>query len=485
MILSSNLRRPRRAQVNQLAPGGVHLPKMPASRQFWAIAGLIVLAFGLGGSARGDVEGTIFLRPVAALAGAYGLCSLRHDQLYAYRRVMIFGAACAALVLLQLVPLPVALFGALPGRGLITAIGRAAGQPLLARPMTVAPVETWNTVWSLTVPAATLILAIQLGLDDQRKVLVLLVILGACSGLLAVAQINGDPAGPLYPYEQARTGGAIGLFANKNHQALFLATMIPLLGAGRKIWLRRVTGGARVRALNGLFIAVALALVPLLLMADSRAGLIAGVSGALASAWAFRSLRRDQRRLQAVAGIGMACGVAALFGLAIFADRALAWRRFFDLNPADDLRYRILPMVNELIVAAWPWGYGLGSWQKLYLMAEPDALLSGLIMNQVHNDWLDLVLSSGVFGVALAVWALVLLGWSGAQVMLSRQARTAIELGRAAAIGLMLQAMASATDYPLRTPALEVELVIFAVWLINAARATSLAPGNRQKWPTG
>ena len=462
----------------------VRLPRwrIAASGHLRAMVLLVVVAFACGGSARGDVAGAIVLRPLAALAGAWGLTTLRRDQVRAWRGLLAFTAACLALVLVQLVPLPAALFGLLPGRDLVVAISAAAGQASLARPMTLAPVETWNTLWSLVVPLAALVLAIQLGREDQRKLLALLLLIGAGSALLALAQINGDPAGPLYPYEAARSGGAIGLFANKNHQAVFLATLIPLLCAGRKIRLRRAEGAQAVRAIHALFVACALALVPLLLIADSRAGLIAGVIGALASGWAFRSLRRAQPLGQRLAGLAMAGGAIGLFALAQVADRALAWRRFFDLNPADDLRYRILPTVHQLVAAAWPWGYGVGAWQKIYLMAEPDALLSGLIMNQVHNDWLDLLVSSGVFGLALAGWALGAFGWLGAQVLLCREARSTIELGRAGVIGAALLALGSLTDYPLRTPALEVELVIFAVWLIGAvhdlrAHGRALEPG--------
>jgi hypothetical protein len=177
----------------------------------------------------------------------------------------------------------------------------------------------------------------------------------------------------------------------------------------------------------------------------------------------------------------MAGGVAGLFVVAIFADRALAWQRFLELSPADDLRYRILPMAHDLIVASWPWGYGVASWQKLYLMHEPDTLLSGIIMNQVHDDWLDIPLSSGIFGLALAAWALGAVAWMGARVLLSREPHTVVDLGRAAAIGLLLLAMGSLTDYPLRTSAIEVEAVLFAVWLIAAARH----PGATHPGATG
>jgi hypothetical protein len=471
--MNASAQAPRFARDVWWRAGWARLPRLrlAASAPFWSLALLVLFAFGCGGSARGDLAGAIVLRPLAALAGAGGLLTLRADQVRAWRGLLGFAAACVALVLMQSVPLPAALFGALPGRDLIVAIGRAAGQAALARPMTLAPVETGNALWSLTVPLAALILAIQLGQADQRKLLALLLLIGAGSALLALAQINGDPAGPLYPYEAARTGGAIGLFANKNHQAVFLATLIPLLCAEGKIRLRRSTGRRQVRAQAGLFVALGLALVPFLLIADSRAGLIAGVTGALASAWAFRSLRREPGKGRRLAGLVMAGGVMGLFALALLADRAPAWRRFFDLNPADDLRYRILPMVYRLVGAAWPWGYGVGSWQKLYLMAEPDTLLSGLIMNQVHNDWLDLLVSSGLCGLMLAGWALGAGGWMGAKVLLSREARSMVELGRAGVIGAGLLAMGSLTDYPLRTPALEVELVIFAVWLIGAWRA--------------
>src|SRR3546814_18783044 len=49
------------------------------------------------------------------------------------------------------------------------------------------------------------------------------------SGGLGLAQVIGPRDGPLYLYEITNNGSAVGLFANRNHQAALLACLFPML----------------------------------------------------------------------------------------------------------------------------------------------------------------------------------------------------------------------------------------------------------------
>ncbi|HMP56753.1 MAG TPA: hypothetical protein PKD92_09310, partial [Novosphingobium sp.] len=108
-----------------MAPGLTFLPQR--SRDFWLLAGFLLLLGFTASGARGDLLSLIVVRPLAVLLCAYGLLRLSAEQARAHRGFLVFAGLCLALVGLHLVPLPPGIWQALPGRDLIAAIGRAAG----------------------------------------------------------------------------------------------------------------------------------------------------------------------------------------------------------------------------------------------------------------------------------------------------------------------------------------------------------------------
>lgn len=198
------------------------------SRAFLALSVLLVLVFAMGGASRADVASLPVLRPAATAFLFLGLYWLRQEHFKAHSFLLLWGAACAVLVLAQLIPLPPAVWQSLPGRELIVQIGQAAELNDIWRPLTMTPAATRNAFWSLMPPLATLVLAVQLEPGEHKKVLTLIIVLGLTSALLGMLQLLGDPSGPLYFYAVTGNGSAVGLFANRNHQALLLAALLAL-----------------------------------------------------------------------------------------------------------------------------------------------------------------------------------------------------------------------------------------------------------------
>jgi O-antigen ligase len=446
--------------MNQPAPAARSDRARP-SFQALMLGALLAGTFLLGGSARGDVAQLVVLRPLAALALAIGVWTLRADDLRRRRFLFAMAAAIIALPALQLVPLPPRLWMQLPGRDLIAAIDAAAGMGGIWRPLTMTPAETRNALFALLVPAAVLVLGSQLAARELRAMVPVVLALGVVSGVVALMQALGGPGIALYAYPVTNEGSAVGLFANRNHQALLLAMLLPMLGA-----LAALTPKQWPVLRLGLF-GAGLIVLPLILITGSRMGLIAGaiallavpLVGGLPPAGTGRGA--GATRIAVLAGAVVAIVVV---GLTVWLDRAVAVQRLTGQDPTADLRTQIWPTLLPLSAAQFPFGSGMGSFERLYQVREPDSLLSPVYMNHAHDDWLELLLNAGLPGallLAIAVAAFARRAWRTLQLPAGSPARVYGLLGLAL---IALAAQGSVTDYPLRTPIHAAILALAALW---------------------
>ncbi|MBK8631855.1 MAG: O-antigen ligase family protein [Sphingomonadales bacterium] len=111
-------------------------------------------------------------------------------------------------------------------------------------------------------------------------------------------------------------------------------------------------------------------------------------------------------------------------------------------------------------------GSGLGSFEQVYQVHEPDALLGPTYMNHAHNDWLELAQTGGIPALMLLVVGMV---WAARRIgryAWSKEFSGDFQrLGQAGACFLILAGMGSIGDYPLRTPSLASLTVIALVWI--------------------
>jgi len=454
---------------------------LAANAPFLVVAALLIGTFLLGGSARAGVQSLMVLRPLAALALGYGLWTLRPEHLRRHRVLLALALAVVALPLLHLMPLPHAVWSALPGREQIVAIDRLAGLGQIARPLSLVPDATANALLSLLVPMAVLVLGIQLDRPSRKRLVPLIILLALASATLGVMQLLGPRGGPLYLYDITNADSAVGLFANRNHQACLLAMAIPLIA----LWGTRRGRGPAQRSGPGTILRRVCALtaigmlVPLILVTGSRAGLllaaiailaVAGLlPGWLAQAQEARARRRGRTTLSRLA---LPLGLVSLAGLlamaTAFTGRAEAWNRLRLYDP-EDLRFRAFPAAARAAWRYWPAGSGIGSFEAAYQSNEPDALLAPGLLNHAHDDWLELVMTGGLPAVILLVTALaVAIGAIFRVFRPTIPGRAADPHGQVGAILLGLVAVASIGDYPLRTPAIEAIFVIAAIMVTCA-----------------
>jgi O-antigen ligase len=446
---------------------------------------LLASALALGGSARPEVASLEVLRPLAVVALGLALLNVRRGHIRHYRVPLAIASLCAALLALQLAPLPAGAASALHGRGLLADIDASTGLGSAWRPLSLWPPATQNALWALLVPLSLLATCIQLGAPDLSRLLLLALAAGASSAIIALLQTIGDPQGPLYFYDVTNFGSAVGLFANRNHQAALLACLIPLTFAAAR--LRKSNAGAP-SLVGGRFdprmvaaIVATAFLVPLILVTGSRTGLLMGaiallsvaaVTNAGSKPWAPGGVWTSRKAKIALAALA----TAALVSLSIYLQRDLAIDRLMEAEAGEGMRARILPTMVDMITLHQPWGAGAGAFREVYEANEPTSLLMHFYMNQAHNDWLDVALTGGLPGLAIAAAAIC--AWlARAATVFKGEAPDDFQALRAAGLTvLLILALASLSDYPARTPALACLIALASVWAALPAQPRPAAP---------
>lgn len=428
---------------------------------------IVGIAFLFGGSARPDVLSLLLLRPLSLLACGAALLTLKREHLTENRAIIAWSAAILILVIAHLVPLPPQIWQMLPGRQIIVQIDDVTGIGPAWRPLSMAPEWTRNALWSLATPLAVILFAIQLSARELRLALTSVGLVVVLSAILAVAQLASDPKGPLYPYAVTNNGSAVGLFANRNHQALLLAAGFPLLG----LWLAQLGARRRTNALviRLAWICGALFIIASLLVNGSRSGLVMGICAAVMT-WGLSRVSPDPvdqpaqaRTMRWLTWGGGGILLVALIASAVSSDRAIVLNRLMNSELVDDARIRNLPATVEMLRDVFPWGSGIGSFQPVFQIYESDAMISSVYMNHAHNDWIEAVATGGAPAGFLLLAFMVLVFYQ--TFALARRTHSDRLLGGTGLILLLLCAIGSLSDYPVRVPAIAVLMALGLVCL--------------------
>ncbi|MBD8552707.1 O-antigen ligase family protein [Sphingomonas sp. CFBP 8764] len=454
---------------------------MPAPRRsvgkphplFWITVAFLALVAVTGGSSRVDVPGLLVLRPVAMLACALAFLTLRRDQMIGRTWLFVGFSAMVVLILVHLIPLPPGVWQALPGRQEIAQSDALSGLVGPWRPLTLTPINAWQGLVSLAVPLAVLSLASQLDRTDLFRLVPLVIVIGAASGLFGLLQAIGSQSRLLDPYGTAADGGAGGLFANRNHAALLLAVLFPMLAA----WVRTGSGQPRqykMRVWGAL--ALAAVLCPLILVTGSRTGLLLsliGMAGAVAilvCGGVAGSILRTRRRTLAITAVTIV-GLLVLGFVTFYFARAEAIIRLFDKSTIHDPRFDNWSVSKMLLMKYLPFGAGAGSFVEVYQIIEPSTQISPTYRNHAHNDILEIGITFGVAGLGLLLAGALAYLWRTVRLWISAYSddRTTT-IARMASIVLAMMVMASLTDYPLRTPTMMSVFALCCLWLLEPGR---------------
>lgn len=432
-----------------------------------AIAAAILLALSLvfGGASREHA-----LRLALVELAALPLLVMSADRLIRtglwreHRFALALLGGLAAIPLIQLIPLPPAVWMGLPGRDeMVLALQLADLQPGWA-PLTVTPDLAWQSVLAILPPAAMFLAVLSSSQAQTARMVAFYLAAAVVSVLLGTAQLASGGE-QLYPWETTAAGSVTGFFANRNHLATLLLACMPFAAVFGAAVLRRRTDERLPLWFGALFMGL---VVVGLAAIRSRAGVMLFGPIAVASllaAWIAAGRGRPGPGLLALTG-----GVAAAIGaVAILALPPILAR--FDVQSAPEGRFEGWPIVASASETWLPLGSGIGSFDAVFRSVEPLETLDPTFFNHAHNEYLETWLEAGWLGAALILFFLI---WFGRRLWAAWKAGPSRErdLQRAASIALLAMLVHSGVDYPLRTATLAVLFALCAAILEKAGRPT-------------
>lgn len=411
-------------------------------------AAYLVSCLALGGaSAAGILANGLLQIAAAILLAVVAMTAARRASQASEKQAWALAAGFVGLALLQLVPLPPALWASLPGRDLIVQGFGLLGAPLPWMPVSLTPDGTLRALLSLLPPLALFALATSCSEPSRRLFVPLLLGFGGAALLLGLAQWAAGPQSPLYFYANTNRGHTVGFFANRNHQATLMLMLLPFVAAlatpllcGGRI---REQAAPKIIVIALLFAIVAGGVVT----TGSRAGIallpvVAGLCGLM--------VRKDLTGTVpagwvAAAGLLLAAGLAAVAASGVVTRDALSAG-----SVAASTREAIWQGTARLALDFQPAGSGLGSFVPLYPTREHVLNRPDEYANHAHNDYLEWLLETGVPGTLLLLAFLVWFAVRVKGLWTSEQAAA----GRAASIAIGAILLHSMVDYPVRTAAL-------------------------------
>lgn len=426
---------------------------------FYVLAAFLLLLFATGGSSWAHEGQLIMLRPIAVLVAAWGLARMQTKHWCDHRVIWAIFFAATFLTVTHLVPLPYEWWSRLPGRAIISDIDFAAGFGEIARPLSMQPEATMNALLSLAVPLAVLALGVQLDEGAHRRICGMLLILIAVSALIGLIQLSGSRLALYETVEEIRPSG---VFNNRNHQVALLTMAIPLAILA---WRGGYQSGASVKLERIAATGLAIFILPLAVVTGSRSGLLLlGVALICALASLHLRARPKRNRNATILKIAGALVVLCLSAwLTIWTGRAEAISRLFGEDVG--IRLPLWKSILDSMPVYMPWGTGVGTYADAYQIHEPAELLRPTFSNHAHNEWLEIAFTAGVPGMLMIAVASIAFVFGAVRAI--RCSGDAGVLPRSGAALILIMAIASTTDYPVRTPIMLGVLALAALWLSN------------------
>ena len=431
---------------------------------FIATAALFALALAVGG-AGGNFPLLEMVLDLAALGVAAVLVwKPGPERLTPIARwAMALMAAILILPLLQLVPLPPSVWQALPGRELPAQIDASLGLNIW-RPLTLDIEGTVRAVLSL-IPACVIFAAcLRLHTAERGKLLLIVGAFALVNAVLGIAQLA--TGGSMTPYPSSHLGYPIGLFVNRNHNAVFLLLAMPVVAA---LAARRMQGAdSKIPYIVGTL--ALLTIIGVVVIATTSRMALALLPLALVGSLALLFFRQSFLRIAVPSTLALGAVAATISWVGGF-NRNVA--RFSSLH---DGRFDYWDDVSWALHHYGLAGTGFGSFVPVYQTAESLSGISPAILNHAHNDFIEIVLEGGLPAIALLLAFFAIFAAAAIKLMRKRFDFNRASLGLAAALGIMLVLIFSLVDYPLRMPAISCTFAILCACFLPTPIA--VAPGR-------
>jgi O-antigen ligase len=336
-------------------------------------------------------------------------------------------------------------------------------------PLSVSPESTWLSALSLLPPVAVFLGVLSLGYDQRRKLALLVLGVGVVSVFIGLLQVAQGPHSSLRFFDFTNNAEAVGFFANRNHFAalIYALTLVAAtlaadaaLGAAvGKNW--RQYDSVLIIAVIAFFIVIVV-LLSGQAMARSRTGLLLTMLGLFG---AFGLGVSDRRVIGSFSSGKLMIGASALAVVFAFQVALLRILDRFAFDPLENARWTFLGNTIDAAKDYMPFGSGMGSFVPVYgLYEKPAEVIANKYVNHAHNDFAELLLETGVPGVALLVLFVIWFAFRSRALWRSAPPSGTQEidwsLARASSIIVVLLLVHSIFDYPLRTCAM---MSIFAM----------------------
>ena len=457
-----------------------------ALRSAWTAALLLLAAMVVGGGGslapRAELQLQLAFAIIIIAAAALDMrytgapaASARLD-----RRVLLLAGLMLVLPVLQLLPLPPAIWQSLPGREREFTALALVGAENSWMPWSETPSRTLASLLAMLPPVLLLLLAARL--TRRGRSLLLVTIVAGC--LLSVAlgslQLAGGAEGGWRLYEMTHLTWLTGFQANRNAQADVLMAGLLALAA---VYVAGPSGDGREEG-DGRGWAVGAAVLAILLLlgtilTGSRMGialLLLAVPIAAAIAWQG-SADRARFPVPSKVALGLVAVGAIGFGLMQLAPVQRVADRF--LNDGDS-RQAIWADTRVAIAEVWPAGSGMGSFEPIFAASESLENVGPQYQARAHNDWLEFALEAGIPGLVVLAAIVALLIWLALRGILARLRSAADRVETAQLLAgsgiLLVIALHSLVDYPLRSMSLACLAAVAAA--MHFPVLTSYRPGG-------
>ena len=424
----------------------------------------------LGGASAAGIIANLLLQLAALPLIGWSLWSLAQSGVpRATRSPLILLALLVLVAAVQLIPLPPGVWTALPGRGPIVQGYRMLGVALPWLPLTLAPQGALASLLWLLPAIAVLLATLVLGAFRGRWIAGVIVAVTAVSVGVGALQVIGG--GSAYFYTITNYGVGVGFFANGNHNATQLVVCIPFLAALQAALLRGRRSSRNASAVR-LLVAGAYAVILVgLLINGSLAGIGLGVPVALVTWLVFGRQRPVVKRLAAALTVVATIAVLVTIAVGPFGNNLFGAQ----VANADTSRQTSFTRTLDAAGDYLPFGSGIGTFQSIYRTKEPLSSITPTYMNHAHSDWIELLLETGLVGLAVAA---LFLAWWGVRMRAIWGLEEREPFAQAATIASAAILLHSLVDYPLRTAAIS---AVFAACVALMAGVRPFTPVRASK----
>jgi O-antigen ligase len=377
------------------------------------------------------------------------------------------------LPVIQLIPLPPAVWQSLPGRQAEISGLRLVGDADTWMPWSMAPASTLASLLATIPPVMAMLMAGSLDRAGRWWLIVTIAAAALTSVLFGALQLSAGVSGDWRPYGLENVGYLNGFQANRNAEVDVL-----LIGLGAAAAASFTLRSRRLPWLApGLAIGTGLVLTLGCILTGSRAGIaILPVALILVAAlWLSDAL--IQRHLRAILA---AMAVAAIIaGVTLHNNQALdhvaaRFARF------DDARLQRWQDTRYAIHQYWPVGSGVGTFKPILIAAERLEIVTAKRPVRAHNDYLEFALEGGAASVALLLAAVLVLAVLLRKAWAKRATGARPEIAFAV-LTMVTIALHSIVDYPLRSMALAQLAAVAAGVLAGAGASNSIRNSSRTR----